>query len=76
MLFKLKKMIPKGVKNILRPIHNLVANKYNTELDYWENTFRNENRKFNNSFYKKIMLAMAQEPDDQFLHDKIVADFG
>ncbi|MCK4957686.1 MAG: class I SAM-dependent methyltransferase [Candidatus Cloacimonetes bacterium] len=64
------------MKKILRPIHNIIANKYFTELEYWQNKYHDENGKFNNSFYEKIMLEMAQETDGRFLENKIVADFG
>ncbi|MDP8202351.1 MAG: methyltransferase domain-containing protein [Candidatus Tenebribacter burtonii] len=76
MLSKLKKMIPSSVKKILRPIHNILTNKYSSEFEYWKSRNINDNGKFKNFFYKDIMLAMAQESDDKFINDKIVADFG
>ena len=76
MLHKIKSMIPKKVKNVLRPLHNIFANKYTSELSYWKFKHKKENGKFSNSHYKKIMLAMAQETDDDFLKNKIVGDFG
>jgi len=35
-----------------------------------------DNGIFKNSHYKRFMLAMAQEPNDEFLKGKVVADFG
>jgi ubiquinone/menaquinone biosynthesis C-methylase UbiE len=76
MLYKLKRIFPSSVKKILRPIHNILANKYSSELEYWKSRHKNDSGKFKNSFYKDIMLAMAQESNDKFINAKIVADFG
>lgn len=50
--------------------------KYNSEMGYWEDVFHRENGKFKNTHYKQLMLAIAQEEDDTFMADKVVADFG
>lgn len=50
--------------------------KYDEELKYWIGRYNAENHSFENGFYKKIMLGMAQELDDSFLKNKIVVDFG
>jgi len=76
MLNRIKRMTPDRIKNILRPIYNIFANKYASELAYWKSRNKGEDGKFENSFYKTIMLAMAQESSDEFIKDKIVADFG
>ena len=52
------------------------AIKYQNELNYWMNRYFEENKVFQNSHYKKTLLAMAKEPNDDFLKDKIVVDFG
>ena len=63
-------------KELVRPIYNQFSNKHKTELTYWKNNFLLEGNKFENSFYEKIFLNLAQERDDSFLADKVVADFG
>lgn len=50
--------------------------KYGAEIAYWRETYRVENFCFRNEHYKKLMLAIANESDESFLTDKIVADFG
>lgn len=50
--------------------------KYDGELGYWKDVFLTEGGKFGNSHYKKIMLGIAEQEDDEFLNGKIVADFG
>lgn len=50
--------------------------KHRCEIDYWRDVFRSEDGKFHNSHYKELMLAIAQEKDDTFLKDKVIADFG
>ena len=51
-------------------------NKYTGELAYWKNKFREEGETFRNQGYKEIFLGIAEEDDDKFLQDKIIADFG
>ncbi|MFZ5813186.1 MAG: class I SAM-dependent methyltransferase [Thermodesulfobacteriota bacterium] len=50
--------------------------KYESELQYWMKCFVKEGKRFDNNHYADRCLRMAQEPDDTFLRDKIVADFG
>lgn len=50
--------------------------KYSSEISYWEDVFLREGGKFRNSHYKELMLAIAEEQDDEFLTGKVVADFG
>ncbi|HCX73058.1 MAG TPA: hypothetical protein DHM37_05000 [Candidatus Cloacimonas sp.] len=76
MLFRLKKMVPGFAKKILRPVHNILANKYSSELEFWKSRHREDNGKFNNSFYKDMMLAIANESNEEFINNKIIADFG
>lgn len=75
-LSKYKKMLPNCVKDALRPIHNIVANKYSTELTYWRDIYESEGKNFTNDFYEKILLNIADEENSDFLEDKVVADFG
>jgi SAM-dependent methyltransferase len=72
----IKNLIPKPIKRILRPIRNLFIDKYSSELSWWRERLMIDNGVFSNEHYQKIMLAMANEPDDSFLQGKIVADFG
>ncbi|MDZ4120964.1 MAG: class I SAM-dependent methyltransferase, partial [Candidatus Cloacimonadaceae bacterium] len=64
------------LKDIGRSIYYAFKTKHSAELGYWRKCFQNENRVFENAHYKRLMLAIAQEKDDAFLHGKIVADFG
>jgi hypothetical protein len=73
---KLKKKISKSIKTIIRSIHKKPISKYSAELSYWTNVFKQGNGTFNNSYYRRFMLAMAGKTDDSFLQGKIVADFG
>ena len=52
-----------------------IDNKYDSELRYWIYRYSIEG-KFNNDHYKKLMLAIAEEENDDFWKDKVVADFG
>lgn len=50
--------------------------KYIFELAFWEERYQKENNSFANHFYKKRMLDIAEEENDLFWSDKVVADFG
>ena len=50
--------------------------KYTAELHYWLRKFAEEGENFHNHHYAELMLRLVEEPDDAFLRDKIVADFG
>lgn len=72
----LKATTPESIKYFIRPIRNRFIRKHNAELSFWRSVFTNENGRFENSFYERLMLAMAEESTDDFLKGKIVADFG
>jgi SAM-dependent methyltransferase len=63
------------VKGLVR-IRNRLRSKGKHELDFWKSRFEIDNGVFVNMHFEKFMLGMAQEEDDGFLKDKIVADFG
>ena len=69
-------LLPAFLKEIIRPLYNKFANKYATELGYWKKNYLKEGNNFENNFYEKIFLNLAQEKDDSFLTNKVVADFG
>ncbi len=71
-----KQLIKAYLKEVVRPLYNKFANKYATELGYWKKIYLRDGQSFENGFYKKIFLNLAQEQDDKFLENKIVADFG
>lgn len=50
--------------------------KYKQEYAYWLNRFTKEGGKLDNAHYEHRMLRMAEEENDEFMRDKIVADFG
>ena len=45
------------------------------ELSYWKMMLAQE-KEFVNDGYRKVMLCIAEEDNDDFLQGKIVADFG
>jgi ubiquinone/menaquinone biosynthesis C-methylase UbiE len=62
---------------LLKKIYNrCFLTKASYELSYWKNCFHKEGGKFDNGHYARLMLAIAEEPNDDFLKDKTVADFG
>lgn len=69
-------LLPESIKKVLRASRYCFKNKYDVELAFWQSRLKIDQGTFTNSHYKKLMLAMADEPDDTFLQSKIVADFG
>jgi len=76
----LQTIIPEPIRQALRPITRPMLNrffsKYDAELNFWRSRLKNDKGKFRNSHYERLLLAMAEEPNDAFLRRKIVADFG
>lgn len=75
-ILKPLRSLPEPIKRILRPLGSLFISKYSAELSFWRSKFKIRGGVFSNEHYEKLMLAMAQELDDQFLQGKVVADFG
>lgn len=50
--------------------------KYAGELSYWQAIYKKEGNCFHNDSYKNLMLSIAEEKDDSFWSNKVVADFG
>lgn len=53
--------------------------KQEAELSFWKSVYEKNAKGFNNApntYYKKLMLGMAEEETDEFWRGKIVADFG
>ncbi len=61
---------------MLRRVYHALQNKHSAELAYWKKCYRKEGESFSNTHYEKLMLAMAQERDQEFMREKVVADFG
>ena len=76
----LQTIIPEPVRQTLRPITKPLLNrfipKHDAELNFWRSRLKNDKGKFRNSHYERLLLAIAEEPNDAFLRGKIVADFG
>lgn len=72
----IRRLIPEPVIDIFRPIRNYFTDKYDSEMSWWRNSYKKDNGRFSNNHYERLMLAMAEESNDDFLKDKIVADFG
>lgn len=68
------------MRNILvymKKVYNhIVLTKHTHELKYWKERYRIEGNKLENEHYAKMMLAIAEEKDDEFLKGKTVGDFG
>lgn len=72
---EIKAMLIDEFKIPLTRIGEKTWNKYMNELDYWKIQYQREGG-FNNSHYKNLMLAIAEEENDDFWKNKVVADFG
>jgi len=73
----LKTIAPKSIKKIIRKrMKDASIDKYDAEFSYWKGILKRENGFFNNSHFKEIMLAIAEEISDEFIKGKIIADFG
>ncbi len=69
-------MLGSHARTLKRAFRNRMVSKHGAELAYWKERFAQDHGRFSNSHYQRIMLAMAQEPDDAFLAGKVIADFG
>lgn len=74
------KKLLEPAKKILRPMKTRLMLQHNdkqkSELSYWKKRHAAEHGRFVNEHYRRTMLAMAEEADDTFLNNKVVADFG
>ena len=75
-IHRLIKYTPRPIINVFKSLYSKSSNKYSGELLYWKTRYEVENQNFGNEHYKKLMLAIAGERDENFLQNKIVADFG
>lgn len=50
--------------------------KHEAELSFWRGVWEEEGHQWDNEYYKRHMLSIAGEQNDNFLKNKIVADFG
>ncbi len=50
--------------------------KYSGELAYWKVKFREDKGYFKNGGYKDIFMGIAEEDNEDFLENRIIADFG
>lgn len=50
--------------------------KYDGEMSYWRSKYIEEGRSFVNEHYERRILSIAQEKEDTFLKNKVIADFG
>ena len=75
----LKTAIPKPILNFARHVRSSFLadyQKHHAELSFWQGRFKADKGNFQNSHYRKILLAIAGESTDDFTRGKIVADFG
>jgi SAM-dependent methyltransferase len=65
------------LNSILSQLYSrLSLDKYRSELAYWRIRHILEGGRFRNDHFRRLMLGMAEETNDDFLKDKCVADFG
>ena len=69
-------LMPNWVITLTRPIVKALGIKHIYEHFYWKMGFKKYGEVLENDRYEPIMLAMAEEENDDFLSGKIVADFG
>jgi SAM-dependent methyltransferase len=69
---RLIRPIRRAVNGVLRVVPSRF--KYPAEVAFWQKEWAAG--RFRNDVYESRMLTLAQEPDGEFLRDKIVADFG
>ena len=69
-------LMPRWVITLTRPIMTALGIKHMYEHFYWKMGFKKYGEVLENDRYEPIMLAMAEEENDDFLSGKIVADFG
>lgn len=72
----LRRLATKSTMRIIRQIRSRCVNKSCAELSFWRSRLDIDKGRFTNSHYERIMLAIAEESNDDFLKGKIVADFG
>jgi SAM-dependent methyltransferase len=72
----LKAITPGPVRRAYYRARVRLTGKYDSELRFWRGRFAADQGRFSNSHYERLMLAMAEEPNDRFLKGKIVGDFG
>lgn len=68
--------LPPSLKNLLRPLRNVLIDKHDSELSFWKQYLRETGFDDRQNYFRHYLLAIAQEPDDSFLQGKVVADFG
>lgn len=68
--------VPEPVKRLIRPVRDRLRGKDDAEFAYWRSRHADDNGRFNNAHYERLMLGMAGEPSDAFLAGTVVADFG
>ena len=72
----LRQLMPDSMKQTLRPIRDIFVKKYGAELSFWKSRHHADGGVFDNAHYKKLMLAVAQENNTNFVREKVIADFG
>lgn len=69
-------LLPKWFITLTRPIMKALGIKHMYEHFYWKMGIKKYGEVLENDRYEPIMLAIAEEDNDDFLAGKIVADFG
>lgn len=68
--------MPRWMITISRPITKALGIKYIYEHFYWKMGFKKYGETLENDRYEPLMLAIAEEQNDDFLSGKVIADFG
>jgi SAM-dependent methyltransferase len=75
-ILRIQEVMNRFIRFTEQVIQYFFASKQQYELRYWKSRYKEEGYTFENSYYRKLMLGIAQEENDNFLKDKIVGDFG
>lgn len=73
---EIKKQLEEECKIDTEKIKGIEEDKLEEELSYWRGRYTQENGKFDNAHYEKLMLEIASEENEEFWKGKVVADFG
>jgi SAM-dependent methyltransferase len=81
MSIKFKLLIKSVLHFLLRTTRYIIRliiplDKYQTELAFWKEIYRNQGNRFDNKWYVNILLPMSGEDSSVSFKNKVIADFG
>ena len=75
----LLKYVPRPIRSYLLKFAgklSIPGVKHTSEFYYWYTQLKRDGGTFRNEWYRGIMLNIANEKDQAFVEDKVIADFG